>query len=64
MLRQVTPHAALDPTSGKRGRLVACLGGVGSFLPTKQRRTWTGRSERGPRGPLVMVSIQRRPKMR
>jgi len=62
--RPVTPLAALGPISGKRGRLASCPGGVGSSLPTEQRRTWMGRSERDLRGPLVTVSIQRRPKMR
>ena len=64
VLRPVTPHVVLGPTSGKRGRLASCLGGVGSFLPTEQRKTWMGRSERGPKGPPVTVSIQRPPKMR
>ena len=63
-LTPATPRVVWAPTSDKQGHLAACPGGAVSFLPTRQRRTLMGRSERGLRDQLVTVSIQRQPKTR
>lgn len=61
-LKQVTPLVVWGPTVGKRDRQASCLDGAGSSLPTKQRTTLMGRSERGLKDQHVTVSILRRPK--